>query len=183
MGKLKFKDVYEKVNHNPYCQVTNILKKFEIKSSFKNLLNNYGKIILLTIIIVLAVLTFTFWNNIEIILCSVGILLLLFIMAIIYNTYKINLTEESLIYKMNMQTTSIPYQNLINIYLNKKKVKIFFIPIPYYTINIVHIADEERVNILSFPTVMLNKKDILMLFSCFELKEYENKIEKTKKHN
>ena len=115
MEKFKLKDIYEKVNHNPYCQITNILKKIELKSNFKNLLKNYGKIILLVAIILIGALIFVFWNNIEIILCSVGILILLFILAIIYNTYRISLGENNLKFKINMQTTNISYEKLINI--------------------------------------------------------------------
>lgn len=182
MEKFKLKDIYEKVNHNPYCQITNILKKFELKSNFKNLLKNYGKIILLVAIILIGALIFVFWNNIEIILCSIGILMVLFILAIIYNTYKISLDENNLKFKINMQTTNISYEKLINIYLDKKSVRLFFIPIPYYKINIVYVSDNDKVNILAFPTIMLNKKDVYDLFSCFEVKEYKIPNDKIKKH-
>lgn len=182
MEKLKLKDIYEKVNHNPYCQITNILKKFEIKSNIKNLLQNYGKIILIFGAIIMVALVVTFWNNIEIVLYSVGILLLLSILSIVYNTYKISFNENSLQYKINFQTTCISYDKLVNIYIDKKTVKLFFIPIPYYNIDIVYVIDDEKLNILSFPTIMLNKKDIVKLFSCFEVKEYKKQNEKSKKH-
>ena len=69
-----------------------------------------------------------------------------------------------------------------NIYLDKKSVRLFFIPIPYYKINIVYVSDNDKVNILAFPTIMLNKKDVYDLFSCFEVKEYKIPNDKIKKH-
>ena len=41
MKKQTFKEIYEKVNHNPYTQVTNILQKCVIKS--KKGLKNIGQ--------------------------------------------------------------------------------------------------------------------------------------------
>ena len=46
----------------------------------------------------------------------------------------------------------------------KEKKRIFFIPIYYYMIKITYILDEENIGILSLPTIMLNKNQVINFF-------------------
>ena len=183
MKKLKYKDVYNKVNHNPYCQITNITQKYTIKSNVKNFLKNSWKTLLIIFIILTAIFIYTFWNNLIVVLYCLLLILFLLIATIFYNSYKITLEEECLKFKINMQENIIPYDKLANIYLSKKKTTFFFISFYYYNLKITYLYEKDKLGMFSFPTFMLNKKDIIKFFSCFEVEAYKDEQEKLEKEN
>lgn len=179
--KLKFKKIYIKVNHNPYCQITNILKKCTLKSNVKNLFTNSWKVILITLLILLAIFIYTFWNNLIAVLYCVLLILFFFIATICFNSYKISLGENELKYKINFQENIISYDNLGNIFMGRDCIKFFFIPIYFYNIKVTYLTDNEHLGMLSFPVFMLNKKDILKFFSAFEVEAYKDEKEEIEK--
>ena len=181
--KLKFKDIYNKVNHNPYCQVTNIVKKYTIKSNVKNFFKNSWKALLIILIISIAIFIYTFWNNLIIVLYCLLLMLFLLIAAIFYNSYKITLSSESLKFKINFQETIIPYDKLANIYFARGKTTFFFIPFYYYNLEITYLSDKDKISVYSFPTFMLNKKEIIKFFSCFEVEAYKDEQEELEEKN
>lgn len=181
MKNIKWKDVYETSNHNKYCQITKVLRKCTIKSNIKNFLQNYGKILLVLVILLTILLAYTFKTNLMIVLYSMILLFFMFLMAVFYSTYKISLEEDKLIAKINLQDIIIPYKQLNNIYLFQEKSRILFIPIYYYSLKITYFADEEMINIYSFPTVMLNKKEVESFFKSFKVKEYKSQEDEIKK--
>lgn len=180
-NKLTWKKVYQKCNHSKFSQVTNVFKKAKINSNVINLLQNYGTIILIGLIIILTILIITFWNNISILLCALLLLFALCAFAIVYGTYYIKLDEDGVKFKVNFQDNIIPYNKLIGIYLTKMKKRFFFIPIYYYAIQITEYVDKEKMNIYSFPTIMLNKKELINFFNSFEVKIIKEEEEEEQK--
>ena len=182
-NKLTWKEVYQKCNHSRFSQVTNVLNTAEIKSNFRNLLKNYGKIILIAFIVIMVFLIATFWNNLTILLYAVLLLFALCTFAIIYGTYYVKLEEDGVRFKINFQENKIPYNKLIGIYLTKKKKRFFFVPVYYYALEITEYVDKEKMNIYSFPTIMLNKKEVVKFFNSFEVKVIKSEEEEEKKQN
>lgn len=182
-NKLTLKNVYQKCNHCRFSQVTNVLRTAKIKSNFSNLLKNYGKIFLITFIVILIILIITFWNNISILLCALLLLIALCAFSIIYGSYYIKLEEDGVKFKINFEENSIPYNKLIGIYLTKKKKRIFFLPIHYYALEITEYIDKEKMNIYAFPTIMLNKKELIYFFNSFEVKIIKDEEEEEQKQN
>ena len=182
-NKLTWKEVYQKCNHSRFSQVTNVLKTAEIKSNFRNLLKNYGKIILIAFIVIMVFLIATFWNNLTILLYAVLLLFALCTFAIIYGTYYVKLEEDGVRFKINFQENKIPYNKLIGIYLTKKKKRFFFVPVYYYALEITEYVDKEKMNIYSFPTIMLNKKEVVKFFNSFEVKVIKSEEDEEKKQN
>ena len=179
--KLTWKKVYQKCNHLKFSQVTNVFKKAKINSNVINLLKNYGTIILIGLIIILTILIITFWNNLSILLCALLLLFALCAFAIVYGSYYIKLDEDGVKFKVNFQENSIPYNKLIGIYLTKMKKRFFFVPIYYYAIQITEYVDKEKMNIYSFPTIMLNKKELINFFNSFEVKIIKDEEEEEQK--
>lgn len=177
----RIKDVYTKINHNPYCQVTNIKGKYTLKSNAKNLFENNWKKLLIGTLILLAVFTYTFWSNLILVLYCLLLLILLLIATIYYNTYKLTLGEDGIIFKINTLKDAIPYDKLANIYIAKDSIKFFFIPVYYYKINITYLSEKEKISIYSFPTFMINATELQKFFDCFEVEEYKSIDEKIKK--
>lgn len=187
-SKLTWKSVYQKCNHSRFSQVTNVLRTAKIKSNVGNLLKSYGKIILIVFLIVMIFLIATFWNNLNILFYAILLTFALCIFAIVYGTYYINLEEQGVRFKINFQETNIPYNKLIGIYLTRKKKRFFFIPIYYYALEITEYVDKEKMNIYSFPTIMLNKNEVIKFFDSFEVnviksEEEEEKIQNEEKRN
>ena len=182
-NKLTWKEVYQKCNHSRFSQVTNVLKTAEIESNFRNLLKNYGKIIFIAFIVIMVFLIATFWNNLTILLYAVLLLFALCTFAIIYGTYYVKLEEDGVRFKINFQENKIPYNKLIGIYLTKKKKRFFFVPVYYYALEITEYVDKEKMNIYSFPTIMLNKKEVVKFFNSFEVKVIKSEEEEEKKQN
>lgn len=180
-NKLTWKKVYQKCNHMRYSQVTNVLKTARINSNVANLLKNYGKVILFSFLVILIILIITFWNNLSILLCAVLLLFALCAFAIVYGSYYIKLDEDGVKFKVNFQENSIPYNKLIGIYLTKMKKRFFFVPIYYYAIQITEYVDKEKMNIYSFPTIMLNKKELINFFNSFEVKIIKDEEEEEQK--
>ena len=153
-----------------------------------DLLKSYGKIILIVFLIVMIFLIATFWNNLNILFYAILLTFALCIFAIVYGTYYINLEEQGVRFKINFQETNIPYNKLIGIYLTRKKKRFFFIPIYYYALEITEYVDKEKMNIYSFPTIMLNKNEVIKFFDSFEVnviksEEEEEKIQNEEKRN
>lgn len=182
-SKLTWKSVYQKCNHSRFSQVTNVLETAKIKSNVGNLLKNHGKTILLLFLIILVFLVVTFWNNINILFYALLLMVGLCLLAIVYGTYYINLEEDGAKFKINFQENKIPYNKLIGIYLTKKKKRFFFIPIYYYALEITEYVDTEKMNVYSFPTIMLNKKEVIKFFDAFEVNVIKSEEEEEKKQN
>ena len=181
--KLTWKKVYQKCNHSQFSQVTNVLKTAELKSNLGNLLKSYGKIILIVFLVILIFLIATFWNNLNILLCALLLLFALCIFAIVYGTYFVKLEEDGVKFKINFQETNIPYNKLIGIYLTRKEKRFFFIPVYYYALEITEYVDKEKMNVYTFPAIMLSKKEVLKFFEAFEIKVLKSEEEEEKKQN
>lgn len=176
-NKNSLKEIYEKVNHNKYSQLVDILGKVEVKSNFKNFLYNYKFIIITIFILILALLIYTFKNDPVVILYCIIFLIALILLAMYSATYKITLNEKELKVHINFQNTIIDSNNLANIYLSKEKMHLFFIPIYNYTLNIIYIKNNDPI-IMSFPTVMINRKSLIKLFSIIKTEKIKDEEEK-----
>ena len=176
-NKNNLKEIYLKVNHNKNSQLVEISGKAEVKSNVKNFLNNYKYIVITILILILILLIYTFKNNPIIILYCIGFMIALFLLAIYSASYKITLDEKELNVYINFQNTKIDSDSLANIYISKEKMHLFFIPIYNYNLNIIYIKNDTPM-IMSFPTVMVNRKSLLKLFSIIKTEKIKNEEKK-----
>ena len=165
-NKYSLKEIYNRVNHNKYSQLVDISGKAQVKSNIVNFLYNYKYILITIFILILILLIYTFKSNPIVILYCLGFLFMLFLLAMYSSTYKITLDEKSLNIHINFQDTIIDSNNLANIYLSKEKMRLLGIPIYNYLLNIVYMKDNTPL-IMSFPTVMIDRKALTKLFSIF----------------
>ena len=176
-NKNSLKAIYEKVNHDKYSQIVDISGKAEVKSSVKYFLYNYKYIVITILILTLILLIYTFKSNPMVILYCIGFLIVLFLFAMYSACYKLSLDEEKLNVHINLQNSSIDTDSLANIYLSKEKMRLLFIPIYNYQLNIIYIKEDTPM-IMSFPTVMVNRKSLVKLFSIIKtekIKDQKNK--------
>ncbi len=182
--KNNFKQIYEKVNHNKYSQLTNVSGKVQVKSNLTNLIKNYKTILILIIVILLGLFIYTFRQTPMTILYCVLFLLGLFAFYLYVGTYRLTLDEKNLNLYINFQKTTIDTNSLANIYVSRQKMHFFGFPIYNYLLNIIYMKDNEPM-IITLPTVMIDRKNLLKLFSNIKTvkikDEEEEKQEKRKK--
>ncbi len=172
-------DIYKKVNHNKYSQITQISGKSELKSNYKNFIFNYKFLIIVLMLILLCLLVYTFKDNLIIAVYCLGLLLLLFLFSIYNCTYKLKLDEKCLELQVNFQKTQILTSDLINIYLSREKIRFFGFPIYSYSLNIIYLVNQEPMAI-TLPTIMASRKQLMKLFSTLETKILKDEAEEIK---
>ena len=176
-NKNSLKAIYEKVNHDKYSQLVDISGKAEVKSNVKYFLYNYKYVIITLLILTLVLLIHTFISSPIVILYCIIFIIALFLLAMYSASYRITLDEKELKIHINFQTTVIDVNSLANIYLSQEKMRFFFIPIYNYNLNFIYFKDDSPV-IVSFPTVMVNRKSLVKLFSIIKtekIKDNESK--------
>lgn len=169
---IKWKNVYDKVNHKEYCKILNIEEPAELKSTFSNYLENY-KFALLGLIVFLLVIFLAFYKSgAQAFLISVALIFLLLILMVLNNTYRISLKNNKInIIGLFNKKETINCNNLCNVYLKRNKYKYwFFVPIYYYNIVFLYKEGEEIMQ-YSLSTMMLLKKDIIKFFNHFKFEE------------
>lgn len=182
-----WKSIYNKCNHNKYSKITEINDNIELKANCKNFLNNFGIIILIICLLFLIAFIYTFKNNPIAILYCFGIILALFILAMYNSTYKLTINNKELYLKSGFVQNSLKLENLINIYLSKKKMRFLGFPINAYYINIIYKQDsnnEDKTILINLPAIMLNKKQVLKFFSnikTIKIKDEEEEIKEKEK--
>lgn len=171
-----FKEIYKKVNHNKYSQITNISGKAELKSNLKNFIYNYKILLIILLTIFLILLIYTFKSNPIVILYCLGFLLA-FILLIMYScTYRVTLDENALNLYINFQQTTIKSDDLVNIYISKQKMHFLGFPIYNYLLNIIYVNNDSPL-LISLPTVMINRKKLVKFLSIIETKKIKDEEE------
>lgn len=171
--KLRWKDVYSKSNHNKYSRITNISKEFTINSNYKNFFKSNGISIAIVLIILCALLFYTFRNNLMLVVYTTGFLILLFCIMLYHNTYKLKLKNDEIELNINFQKYEISYNNLINIYLSRETIRVVGFPVYAYSLCIIY-SENQIPMLIQLPIVMLNKKSLLNFFECFETEIIES---------
>ncbi len=181
---MKWKDVYNKCNNKKFSRITNIQDVTSIYSNVKNFIKNDKIWIISITLVIIGLLSYTFRNNITLILSSIGLFLALFVFMIINSTYKVSLGDKSIKINANFQETDIKYDSLVNIFLDRKKNLFLGIPLFTYTFNVIYI-EEENPMIITLSTIMLDKKQVLQFFNQIKTEELEQQkeYEKEEKEN
>lgn len=177
VNKNSLKEIYNKVNHSKYSQIVDISGKVEVKSNVIHFINNYKYLLIAILLIILILLIYTFKSNPIVILYCLVFMIALFLLAMYSSTYKIRLDENSLNININFQNTTIDTNSLATVYLSKEKMHLFFIPIYNYLLNIVYMKDDTPI-IMSFPTVMIDRKALVKLFSIVKTEKIEKEERK-----
>ncbi len=172
INKNNLKEIYNKVNHSKYSQIVDISGKVEVKSNMIHFINNYKYLLIAILLIILILLIYTFKTNPIVILYCLIFMIALFLLAMYSATYKIQLDENRLNININFQNTIIDANSLATVYLSKEKMHLFFIPVYNYLLNIVYMKDDTPM-IMSFPTVMIDRKSLVKLFTVVKTEKIE----------
>lgn len=178
---MRWKEVYSKCSNKKYSQINNIRGELKLQSNIKNFIIENKLYVIVTTLIVIGLIMYASKLNISIILASFGLLLILLFFMTYYSTYKIISKRDTLIIKANMNETVIEYKDLINVFIDKKRDSVFLIiPFYIYTLNFVFYQGDTQM-IMTLPTMMLRKSDVLKFFSNFNIEVLEQQKEEDKR--
>lgn len=178
---MRWSEIYSKCSNKKYSQINNIKGELKLQSNIKNFITENKLYVIITALVVIGLILYTSKLNISIILASIGMLLVLLFFMAYYSTYKIISKGTTMVIKANMNETRIEYNDLINIFLDKKRDNVFlFIPFYIYTLNIVFYQGDTQM-IMTLPTMMLRKNDVMKFFKNLNIEVLEQQKDEDKR--
>ncbi len=173
--KLKWKDVYNNNKKRRYCEITGIKEEnVEIESNSIKVLKERKYIVLIASLIIIALLVWTFRNDIKILLVLVLFFLAAGICFFIFNYFKFKCDKDGLYVKFGFQEGKFPYDKLKGIYISMFNDYSFLIPIrKVYSIVIRYIDNNGRIKELSFPNYFIKPEDTEKFLENFNIEEAE----------
>ena len=171
--KLKWKDVYNSNKQRRYCEIDGIEQEdVEIESNSFKVLKERKYIVLIASIITLALLIWTFRNNIKILLIVLAFFAGAGICFFIFNYFKFKCTKDGLYVRFGFQEGKFSYDKLKGVYLSKYNDYSFLIPLRrIYSIVIRYEDTYGRIKELSFPNYFVKPEETESFLNNFNLKE------------
>ncbi len=173
--KLKWKEVYNNNKKRRYCEITGIKEEnVEIESNSFKVLKERKYIVLIASIIIIALLVWTFRNDIKILLILLAFFIASGICFFVFNYFKFKCLKDGLYVKFGFQEGKFSYDKLRGVYLSKFNDYSFLIPAKrVYSIVIRYIDNTNRIKELSFPNYFIKPEDTEKFLSNFDIKEAE----------
>lgn len=173
--KLKWKDVYNNNKKRRYCEITGIKEEnVEIESNSFKVLKERKYIVLIASLIIIALLVWTFRNDIKILLILLAFFIVSGICFFVFNYFKFKCLKDGLYVRFGFQEGKFSYDKLRGVYLSKFNDYSFLIPAKrVYSIVIRYIDNTNRIKELSFPNYFIKPEDTEKFLSNFDIKEAE----------
>ena len=206
---MRWKEILNKVNTKKYAVITGIKENIKLTSCFKNFYMNNKALFYICLVLILFLVIFTYKTNILKIAVTLIIIAFIALFAILKYTYQIEAKEKSLKVKMLSGDIDIPYDRLLNIFVQEERNKFFFF-LKTYKISIIfenetnkmqdtlkdsldvlvdkhndkNMANENyRVEqvVLELPTEMTDKKEVIQFFKNMQIEVLENQQKEEEK--
>lgn len=202
---MKWKEILNKVNTKKYAVITGIKENIKLTSCFKNFYMNNKAPFYICLALILFLVIFAYKTNIVKIAVTLIIIAFIALFAILKYTYQIEAKEKSLKVKMLSGDIDIPYDRLLNIFVQEERNKFFFF-LKTYKISIIFeketnqmqdtlkdsldvLGDKNMANenykveqvVLELPTEMTDKKEIIQFFKNMQIEVLENQQKEEEK--
>ena len=164
------KELYEKHKYRKFSEVEEVEKDIVLKSRVKNFINKYKWFSLIATLIILVLIIVTFHSTPKTLLLILCMYILMLFSIIYFNTYSIICKNNIMTIKMNMQEIQIEYCNLKNVYIENKKIRIFFKKRDNYSLIILYKAPNGNISTIQLPLMFLNKNHLNKFLKNFILK-------------
>ncbi len=173
--KLKWKDVYNNNKQRRYCEIEGIKQEdVEIESNSFKVLKERKYIVLISSLIILALLIWTFRKDIKILFIVLAFFLAAGICFFIFNYFKFKCTKDGLYVRFGFQEGKFSYDKLKSVYLSKFNDYSFLIPLRrIYSIVIRYEDTYGRIKELSFPNYFVKPEETENFLNNFNVKEVE----------
>lgn len=180
---MKWNELYEKNKCRKSREIENVKNAYILKARLKNFTNKYAKILYVTLFIISVLLILAFHTNINALLLTFLMLIVILFFTIYFNTFTIICKNNKMIIKSNGQKVEIAYSNLKNIYIDKKQTRIFIKKRDSFSLMILYKAHNNNISNMELPTLFLNQKEVQKFLDSFEIKEGKsNNISKAQKY-
>lgn len=180
---MKWNDLYEKNKYRKSREIENVKNDIILKAKLKNFINKYSKFIYICLLVISILLFLSFYSNINALVTTFFMFLLILFCAIYFNTFTIICKNNKVIVKLNNQKIEIRYSDLKNIYIDKKQTRIFIKRRDSFFLTILYKTSNSNVSNIELPIVFLNEKDVQKFLNSFEVKETKsNNIVKAQKY-
>lgn len=173
--KLKWKDIYNENSKRRYCEITGIKKEdVELESNSFKFLKEKKYLVLVIALIIIALLVYTFRNDLKILLIVLAFFAIAGICLFLFNYFKFKCLKDGLYVRFGFQEGKFSYDKLKGIYLSKFNDYSFLIPTKrVYSIVIRYEDSYKRIKELSFPNYFVKPEDVSAFLDNFEIKEAE----------
>ena len=174
-NKLKWKDIYNENKNRRYREITGIKNEsVEIESNPTTLLKEKKYYILLILLILVAIVLYTFKNDLKIALIVIAFLLGSSVCFFFFNYYKLACNKDGLYIKFGFQEGLFKYDRIKNIYISRFNDSSYLLSIRSYNIVIRYVDNYNRLKELFFDATFLNKEKALEFLNNFEIKDEED---------
>lgn len=172
---MRWKDIYEKSNHTEYSQLIELNEPVKLEGNFSKFFSEH-KIFIIIFVILFVVLSFaTYKLDLKTFFAIAFVICIVIMFLLYYNSYKLSIRKNILTLKAQLNDIKVDCDNLVTIYLSKKKVFLFIIiPINVYYINIIYEKENSKntkFNIITLPTIMNKKEDVYKFFKHFKFNQ------------
>lgn len=171
--KLKWKDIYEQNKQRRYCEITGIKKEdVELESNSFTRLKERKYLVLAIILIVGALIVYTFRKDIKILLMVLAFFLVAGVCFFVFNYFKFKCLKDGLYVRFGFQQGKFSYDKLKGVYLSRFNDYTFLLPVKrLYSIVIRYEDSYKRIRELSFPNYFLKPESVSEFLENFEIKE------------
>lgn len=163
-------ELYEKHKYRKFSEIEEVEKDIVLKSRVKNFINKYKWCLLIATLIILVLIIATFHSTPRTLLLVLCMYILMLFSIIYFNTYSIICKNNIMTIKMNMQEIQIEYCNLKNVYIENKKIRIFFKKRDNYSLIILYKAPNGNISTIQLPLMFLNRNDLNKFLKNFIVK-------------
>lgn len=206
---MKWKEILNKVNTKKYAVITGIKENIKLTSCFKNFYMDNKVLFYICLALILFLVIFAYKTNIVKIAVTLIIIAFIALFAILKYTYQIEAKEKSLKVKMLSGDIDIPYDRLLNIFVQEERNKLFFF-LKTYKISIIFEKeinkmqdtlkdsldvlgdkpnDKNNANedykveqvVLELPTEMIDKKEVIQFFQNMQIEVLEDQQKEEEK--
>lgn len=206
---MKWKEILNKVNTKKYAVITGIKENIKLTSCFKNFYMNNKVLFYICLAFILFLVIFAYKTNIVKIAVTLIIIAFIALFAILKYTYQIEAKEKSLKVKMLSGDIDIPYDRLLNIFVQEDRNKLFFF-LKTYKISIIFEKETNKMQdtlkdsldvlgdkpndknnanedykveqvVLELPTEMIDKKEVIQFFQNMQIEVLEDQQKEEEK--
>lgn len=174
-NKLKWKNIYNENKNRRYCEIIGIKKEnVEVETNPTKFLKERKYIIIVTSLILIALVLFTFRTNLKVALIVLAFFAITGIFTFLFNYYKLSCTKDGLYIKFGLQQGTFKYDRIKNIYLSRFNDSSYLLSIRTYNLVIRYIDNYDRLKELFFDVTFSDKEQVKEFLDNFEIKEVED---------
>lgn len=172
---MKWKEIYEENKKRRCTEITGIKKEdVGIECNSLNYLKEKKYYIIAFNIILILILTFTFYKELKVYLIVLLFFLITEISFFALNSYTIICKKEGLYIKFGFQKGVFDYSRIKNVYLSKTNDSSYLLPIRSYNIAIRYTDNLNRYKELFFDTRFTTKETVTEFLNNFNIKDTED---------